>query len=84
VNYSYKSARSWRDIARDLAHDPTRSKRRVLMQELGDSFDPRFATCAICNSACKLTTCKIDESGRPVHEHCYTRRLKATHRNGSS
>lgn len=46
------------------------------MRELSDTFDPRSATCAICNRPCDLTTCKSDEQGHPVHEHCYTTSLK--------
>ena len=45
------------------------------MQELSDSFDPRSATCAICNGLCDLTTCKTDERGHPVHERCYAMSL---------
>lgn len=54
------------------------------MQELGDSFDPRSATCAICNRACDLTACKTDERGHPVHEHCYTMSIKSAARDGDS
>jgi hypothetical protein len=81
---AHHSPRPWRDIARELAREPDRSKRLDLMQELSDSFDPRSATCAICNGLCDLKTCKIDEQGNPVHEHCYTMRLKKATQNGYS
>jgi hypothetical protein len=54
------------------------------MQELSNSYDPRSATCAICNGLCDLKTCKIDEHGNSVHEHCYTMRLKKATQNGHS
>jgi hypothetical protein len=47
------------------------------MDELNESFDPRFSSCAICNKPCELTSCKTDEQGRPVHEYCYY--LKVNH-----
>jgi hypothetical protein len=47
------------------------------MEELNKSSDPTFASCAICNKLCELTSCKIDEQGRPVHENCYTLKLKS-------
>ncbi len=71
------SPRPWREIARELAREPGRLTRRALMDELNESFDPRFANCVICNKLCELTGCKIDEEGRPVHEHCYTAKLKS-------
>lgn len=46
------------------------------MNELSESFDPRFATCAICNRLCELTNCKTDEQGEPLHEHCYASKMK--------
>jgi hypothetical protein len=78
--HSHNSPRAWREIARDLAREPDGLKRRALMEELNKSSDPTFATCAICNKVCELTSCKIDEQGRPVHENCYTLKLK----NGTS
>ena len=54
------------------------------MQELSHSFDPRSTTCAICNCLCDLRTCKTDEDGDPVHEHCYTMSLKKAARNSDS
>ena len=80
---SAHSPRPWRDIARELAREPDRSKRRDLMRELSDTFDPRSATCAICNRPCDLTTCKSDEQGHPVHEHCYATSLKKAARDGN-
>jgi hypothetical protein len=70
------SHRAWREIARELAREPDRAKRLALMDELNEAFDPRFATCAICNKPCELTNCNTDEQGRPVHEHCYMTKLK--------
>ncbi|MFL6443402.1 MAG: hypothetical protein ACJ713_06305 [Candidatus Sulfotelmatobacter sp.] len=81
---AHQSPRPWRDIARELAREPDGSKRRDLMQELSHSYDPRSATCAICNRLCDLTSCKIDESGHPVHEHCYALSLKKAAPNGHS
>jgi hypothetical protein len=78
------SSRPWRDIARELAREPDRSRRRDLMQELSNSHDPRSATCAICNGVCDLTSCKADEQGHPVHEHCYTMKLKNAAQDGDS
>jgi hypothetical protein len=75
VSHSHNSPRAWREIARDLAREPDGLKRRALMEELNKSSDPTFATCAICNKLCELTSCKIDEQGRPVHENCYTLKL---------
>lgn len=83
VTQAQNSPRSWRDIARELASEPDQSKRRALMSELGQSFDPPVATCAICNKLCDLTTCKIDEDGYPVHELCYTMRMKNAERGSS-
>jgi len=74
--FTHSSPRPWRDIARELAREPEAAKRRALMNELNESFDPRFATCAICNRLCELTNCKTDEQGRPVHEHCYASKMK--------
>jgi hypothetical protein len=54
------------------------------MQELSNSHDPRSATCAICNGVCDLTSCKADEQGHPVHEHCYTMKLKNAAQDGDS
>jgi len=31
--------------------------------------------CSICFQPIILQNCKIDEDGRPVHEHCYTQML---------
>jgi hypothetical protein len=59
-----------------LAREPDGLKRRALMEELNKSSDPTFATCAICNKLCELTGCNTDEHGRPVHESCYTLKLK--------
>jgi hypothetical protein len=81
---AHHSPRPWRDIARELARESDRRKRRDLMQELSNSYDPRSATCAICNGVCDLKTCKIDEQGNSVHEHCYTMRLKKATQNGHS
>jgi len=81
---AHHSPRPWRDIARELAREPDGSKRRDLMQELTASFDPRSATCAICNRVCDLTMCKTDEQGHPVHEHCYTLRFNKAARDGDS
>jgi hypothetical protein len=75
--HPHNSPRAWREIARDLAREPDGLKRRALMEELNKSSDPTFATCAICNKLCELTSCKIDEQGRPVHENCYTLKLKS-------
>ena len=54
------------------------------MQELSHSFDPRSATCAICNGLCDLTTCKTNENGDPVHEHCYAMSLTRAARDRDS
>ena len=81
---AHNSSRPWRDIARELAREPERGKRRDLMQELSKSFDPRSATCAICNRFCDLTTCKTDEQGHPVHEDCYTMSLTKAAQNRDS
>jgi hypothetical protein len=75
--HPHNSPRAWREIARDLAREPDGLKRRALMEELNKSSDPSFGTCAICNKLCELTSCKIDEQGRPVHENCYTLKLKS-------
>lgn len=75
-HFAHSFRRPWRDIARELAREPDASKRRALMDELNQSFDPRFATCAICDRLCELTSCKTDEQGRPVHEHCYASKMK--------
>jgi hypothetical protein len=32
-------------------------------------------TCALCNNTVELETCKIDESGKAIHEECYLRKL---------
>jgi hypothetical protein len=75
---AHNSIRPWRDIARELAREPDRFKRRALMFELNRTFDGRAATCAICNSYCELTTCMTDEQGRPVHEQCYIVKFSKT------
>jgi hypothetical protein len=33
--------------------------------------------CWMCGEPVSLETCKIDERGNPVHEDCYTARIKA-------
>jgi hypothetical protein len=73
---AHNTPRPWRDIARELAREPDRLKRLTLMDELNESFDPRFATCAICGKFCELTSCNTDEQGRPVHEHCYMMKVQ--------
>ena len=45
------------------------------MKELSNSFDPQFAICPICDKPCELTSCKIDEDGRAIHECCYLLKL---------
>ena len=77
VPASSQFSASLAEIARDLAREPDDLKRRALMEELNKSSDPSFGTCAICNKLCELTSCKIDEQGRPVHENCYTLKLKS-------
>ena len=81
---AHQSPRPWRDIARELAREPDGRKRRDLMQELSNSYDPRSATCAICNRLCDLTICKTNEQGLPVHERCYALSLKKAAQNGDS
>ena len=81
---AHHSPRPWRDIARELAREPDGRKRRDLMQELSNSYDPRSATCAICNRLCDLTICKTNEQGLPVHERCYALSLKKAAQNGDS
>lgn len=76
---AHNSPRPWREIARELAREPDRGRRRDLMHELSNSFGS--ATCAICNRVCDLTTCTVNEEGLPVHEHCYTSRLHKTAQN---
>ncbi len=39
------------------------------------AFRPKFHHCSICNEAVELETAKIDESGKPVHEECYVRKV---------
>jgi hypothetical protein len=46
------------------------------MNELNDFFGPESATCPVCGEPCELTTCKVDEDGHAVHEHCYVLKLK--------
>jgi hypothetical protein len=33
--------------------------------------------CSVCNQLVELETTMIDESGKPVHEECYVRRVRA-------
>jgi hypothetical protein len=45
---------------------------------LGNSTPPSaqwVPTCALCNKDVELETCKIDESGRSIHEKCYFRKV---------
>ena len=37
---------------------------------------PLQHTCWICGKELSLQTCKADEKGRMVHEHCYTLRMQ--------
>jgi len=67
--------RPWREIARHLANERDLTKKRALMKELSNSFDPQFAICPICDKPCELTSCKIDEDGRAIHECCYLLKL---------
>jgi hypothetical protein len=34
--------------------------------------------CYICQQPIRLEIAKIDENGKPVHEHCYTQRVLAS------
>jgi hypothetical protein len=36
--------------------------------------------CVLCHSPVELETCKTDERGRAVHEECYVREIRSTHR----
>jgi hypothetical protein len=37
---------------------------------------PRWVpTCALCNNTVELETCRVDESGKAIHEECYLRTL---------
>ena len=42
----------------------------------GDAMsEERAFLCSICFKPVIPSQCKIDEDGRPIHEHCYAERL---------
>lgn len=63
------SHRPWRDVACQIAREKDQNKVLALISELRDALDAR-PSCAICHEPCDLETCKTDEAGHAIHEHC--------------
>jgi hypothetical protein len=45
------------------------------MSSVAQIHDLDFLLCSLCNKPVELTTTKVDENGRPVHEECYVQSL---------
>lgn len=53
---------------------PIALARKALAMELGSTHNTQVS-CAICETAVQLESCKIDEKGRAVHDGCYLSRV---------
>jgi hypothetical protein len=36
----------------------------------------KFPSCSLCHESVELTTAKVDENGKPVHDECYVQSIK--------